>query len=187
MHYAPTRLTAQLDPNAANATPGGSSEPAPLKPSRDLGGIDPDLAYLDPTLAHGPRAQIAGGFAARFNARTGKFEGDPNRNPDSVSEFTRQRKKEEFYFDVGAHDSQRAREQMERLAQGPFGGVRAALTDAGKDPSLKAQRREVKLTKAELDYFKQKNAEDKRRRQTTWLLNDDGREAVRPGVRRKRY
>ena len=108
----------QLDPNAANATPGGSSAPTPLKPSRDLGGIDPDLAYLDPTLAHGPRAQIAGGFAARFNARTGKFEGDPNRNPDSVSEFTRQRKKEEFYFDVGAHDSQRAKEQMERIAQG---------------------------------------------------------------------
>ena len=111
-------LTVQLDPNAANATPGGSSAPTPLKPSRDLGGIDPDLAYLDPTLAHGPRAQIAGGFAARFNARTGKFEGDPNRNPDSVSEFTRQRKKEEFYFDVGAHDSQRAKEQMERIAQG---------------------------------------------------------------------
>lgn len=69
----------------------------------DLGGIDPELAYLDPQCA---RAMSSRGgqdpptFAARFNAKTGRFESDPSHDPSRVSQYARARTQAGAYFDV---------------------------------------------------------------------------------------
>lgn len=69
----PTASTSTAGPDSA--TPSADGPPAPEGDGIDYGGIDPDLAYLDPTLA---RARTAGGatpaFQARFNSRTGRFQ-----------------------------------------------------------------------------------------------------------------
>jgi hypothetical protein len=75
----------------------------PHQPSPDLGGIDPELAHLDPQIArlvHGHSSHTEPRFAARFNAKTGRFEGDPGRDPGRVSEFARARTQAEAFFDV---------------------------------------------------------------------------------------
>jgi hypothetical protein len=75
-----------------------SSKPDPS--AADYGGIDPELAYLDPTLSTGRKGQSASGsYAARFNARTGRFEGDPTKNPDRVGDVERAKRQNQFYFD----------------------------------------------------------------------------------------
>jgi hypothetical protein len=88
----------------------GTPKAAPKKDARQvLQGVDPDLAYLDPNLSVALSSSasnggtVAGGAyaaAGRFNARTGKFEGDPSRNPDFVSDFSRMKRQSNIYFDV---------------------------------------------------------------------------------------
>ena len=82
---------------------------APKKDVRALlQGVDPDLAYLDPSLSAAmttasPSGTVAGsayGTAGRFNARNGKFEGNPDKNPDWVSDFSRMKRQSNIYFDV---------------------------------------------------------------------------------------
>ena len=73
-------------------------------------GIDPSLAYLDPTLA-GPSSSTGGyGAAAKFNARTGQFTRADARDPSHLSEFERAKRMSEFYFDVNAWEKQKAEE-----------------------------------------------------------------------------
>ncbi|KAK2462425.1 hypothetical protein APHAL10511_005559 [Amanita phalloides] len=75
-------------------------------------GIDPALAYLDPSLgAPIPSASVGPGgvsFAAKFNARTGQFTRPDGRNPTHVSEYERMKRMSQFYFDVGAWETQLA-------------------------------------------------------------------------------
>jgi hypothetical protein len=79
-------------------------------------GIDPSLAYLDPTLA-GP-AGSSGAYAAtaKFNAHTGHFAKSDARDPSHLSEYERAKRMSEFYFDVNAWEQQRALEQEEEAA-----------------------------------------------------------------------
>ena len=99
MKETPTSVSTTSKPSlpaSKTATPDAtSSEPT----KDDYGGIDPDLAYLDPSLkARRPGGANAGNvYAARFNARTGRFEGDPNRNPDYVSDVSRAKRQNNFY------------------------------------------------------------------------------------------
>lgn len=81
--------------------------PPPLPPSGpDYGGIDPDLAYLDPSLSRSTAASSATPyFQARFNSRTGRFQGDPTMNPDRISEFKRGERQQEAYYDVSSWQS----------------------------------------------------------------------------------
>ena len=79
-----------------NSTTIGAITPEPTK--EDYGGIDPDLAYLDPgLLARRPGAAGGNIYTARFNARSGRFEGDPNRTPDHVSDVSRAKRQNNFY------------------------------------------------------------------------------------------
>ncbi|KAH7107069.1 hypothetical protein BKA62DRAFT_611345 [Auriculariales sp. MPI-PUGE-AT-0066] len=77
-------------------------------------GIDPELAYLDPTLA---LPQMPGGgpmsFAAKFNSRTGAFTAASARAPEHLNEFERAKRMSEMYFDVGKWESETVSRQDE--------------------------------------------------------------------------
>lgn len=74
-----------------------AADPAPEASSSN--GIDPELAYLDPATKTGSSSANPS-YTARFNARTGRFEGDPTFDPSRVSEYSRGRKQASAYFDV---------------------------------------------------------------------------------------
>jgi len=65
-----------------------------------LNGIDPALAYLDPTLyAARPAGAPPNTFTAKFNARTGRFTSD-GRDPSYLSEAERAKRMSSVFFDV---------------------------------------------------------------------------------------
>jgi WW domain len=77
-------------------------------------GIDPSLAYLDPSLISDVNpttgSSIPGvnpSFTAKFNARTGAFTRNDARDPSHLSEYERAKRMSEFYFDVEDWQSQR--------------------------------------------------------------------------------
>lgn len=64
-------------------------------------GIDPSLAYLDPSLlASTSSTPQAFTYTAKFNSRTGAFARPDGRDPTHVSEYERARRMSEAYFDV---------------------------------------------------------------------------------------
>lgn len=116
-----TSATQSLDPhNSSTANPSEPSSslsaavPQPststlrtLPTADELGGIDPDLAFLDPSLAYtSSSSKLPGGavptFTAKFNAHTGRFASGAAgaRDPNHVSEYERAKRMSEAYFDV---------------------------------------------------------------------------------------
>lgn len=116
-----TSATQSLDPH--NSSAAGPSEPSSslsaavpqpststlrtLPTADELGGIDPDLAFLDPSLAYtSSSSKLTGGavptFTAKFNAHTGRFASGAAgaRDPNHVSEYERAKRMSEAYFDV---------------------------------------------------------------------------------------
>lgn len=93
------------NPFSAAAAPTTTAQP-PLPTEDDrFDGIDPDLAYLDPkysTATSSASASYAPTFQARFNSRTGRFQGDPTINPDRVSEFKRGERQQEAFYDTNS-------------------------------------------------------------------------------------
>lgn len=88
-----------------------------------FGGIDPGLAYLDPKLAARASSSTPA-FQARFNARTGRFQGDPTMTPDRVGEFKRGERQQEAFYDtalwqesLGGKGLQRGGEAVEGKAK----------------------------------------------------------------------
>lgn len=162
----------EKEPEASTATDEKTAE--------DYGGIDPDLAYLDPNLKYGIRPNgpgATGGFTALFNAKTGRFDADPSKSAALSNDVGRERWHKGLLFDVDTYEQQREQEIQQRIAK-------------GLDPSQKAQRREQKLTGAQLEYFKQvrsaatcgfdllqRTAAKRRARQISFLINDEGRES----------
>lgn len=107
----------QADNTATSPTPSTSTSPPatyqpPSSSSYDIQvaalaqGIDPSLAYLDPSLAAGPSNPAAFTYTAKFNARTGAFARADARDPTHLSEFERAKRMSEFYFDVGAWEQE---------------------------------------------------------------------------------
>jgi hypothetical protein len=89
-------ITSAIDSIAAK-----SSTPT----AEDFGGIDPDLAYLDPNLARSRAGSShAPVFKAAFNARTGRFQGDPSLNPDRISDYKRAERQQEAFYNKQAWD-----------------------------------------------------------------------------------
>lgn len=78
-------------------------------------GIDPSLAYLDPSLAAGPSAPTAFTYQAKFNARTGAFTKPDGRDPDHVSEYERMKRMSQFYFDVSQWEQEVAQRHEEEV------------------------------------------------------------------------
>lgn len=128
-----TTWTNPLQSEASASSPGeasSSSAPGPstsaatastdslyaLQAAAAAQGIDPSLAYLDPSLASStPSNPTAFTYTAKFNARTGAFARPEGRDPTHVSEYERARRMSEAYFDVGQweQDVEQRNEQEE--------------------------------------------------------------------------
>lgn len=102
----------QVEPVASSSAAGSSSHD--VYAAAAAAGIDPDLAYLDPTLA---LPQVAGGgpmsFTAKFNSRTGAFTAASARAPEHLGEFERAKRMSEMYFDVGQWEAETQERQDE--------------------------------------------------------------------------
>ncbi|CAE6444717.1 unnamed protein product [Rhizoctonia solani] len=119
-----------------------------------LNGIDPELAYLDPTLAV-PSAGSKGPvptFTARFGARDGKFTAMDGRRPEHLSEAARAQRMGAVYYDTEAWE----REIAERDAK----------AKADEEAGVGDKRKRV--SKADIERFKaQKKAKQAMR--NAWL------------------
>ena len=83
----------------------------------EASGIDPSLAYLDPSLAL-PGSTPTGTFTAKFNARTGAFARVDARDPSHLSESERAKRMSEVYFDVGAWEKELEQRHAEEESSG---------------------------------------------------------------------
>ncbi|KAM0790205.1 hypothetical protein ACM66B_005520 [Microbotryomycetes sp. NB124-2] len=87
----------------ATASGDGTSDDQPTAPgaSQDqYGGIDPDLAFLDPNLKRRADQGVGATVQGRFNARTGRFQADATANPDRVSEYNRGMRQQQAFYNV---------------------------------------------------------------------------------------
>lgn len=159
-----TTTTSNVQQITHSTTSSTAGQPAAIPAERrptaeDFGGIDPDLAYLDPTLGRKGGANSAGAYTARFNARTGKFQGDPTMNPDRVSEVERGKRQNQFYFDYTNWEKSRAMQQEENARKRAAGELVPEDDAKRKRPS-----------KAEMVAIRERNKEKKDKRQKGWLL-----------------
>ncbi|KAI9567633.1 hypothetical protein HD554DRAFT_2023519 [Boletus coccyginus] len=110
-----TAADAQADGPYGNVNP-DPHDPSSLEARAIAAGIDPSLAYLDPSLAGPSSLAHSGSFTAKFNARTGAFTAVDGRAPSHLSEYERMKRMNEFYFDMGAWEKdveQRDEEEKE--------------------------------------------------------------------------
>lgn len=101
-------------------------------------GIDPSLAYLDPSFAASSSSTPIPGaalpsFTAKFNARTGQFTSAAGRDPSHLSEYERAKRMSEFYFDVGAWEKDLATRQAEEKEAEESGEGRKRKRPSKKD------------------------------------------------------
>ncbi|SCV73909.1 BQ2448_6339 [Microbotryum intermedium] len=119
-------------------------------------GIDPDLAFLDPNLA---RQQTRGGaaptFQARFNSKTGRFQGDPSMTPDRISDYSRSSRQQQAFYDTTAWTESL---QGRGLYQGQQEEEDRAQAGRKRKPSSK-----------EVQAFKHKKEQKKRAKLMTFL------------------
>jgi hypothetical protein len=113
--------SATQEPVASSSSTSSSYPPSgytALQEAAIAQGIDPSLAYLDPSLAGS--AGPGGSFTstARFNARTGTFAKMDARDPSHVSEYERARRMSEFYFDVNSWEKDVEKRKAEEDADG---------------------------------------------------------------------
>ncbi|KAJ6613610.1 hypothetical protein B0H10DRAFT_2222114 [Mycena sp. CBHHK59/15] len=116
-------------------------------------GIDPHLAYLDPSLAAPTSAADPSGlptFQAKFNARTGQFAAMDSRSPAHLSEYERAKRMSEVFFDVAAWEQNLAQNQA------------AEAEGSGSDKKRK------RPSKKDLERFKQQK-KLKKIAKTAWL------------------
>ncbi|KAG6850356.1 hypothetical protein H0H93_014310 [Arthromyces matolae] len=143
--------------NSSSSTPpnvdatSSSNPQANLEAAAIAAGIDPSLAYLDPTLlssASGSSATPSGippSFSAKFNARTGQFTRPDGRDPSHLSEHARAARMSEFYFDVNAWEKQLA-EQGGSIMGGEDGKKRKRPSKKDLE-RFKEQKKAKKLAK----------------------------------------
>jgi len=99
------------DPSSSSAS-GATPVPASiaqiyaLQEAAAAQGIDPSLAYLDPSLAAGtpsvPGSSGSGtyNYTAKFNAHTGAFARPDGRDPTHLSEYERMKRMSSVYFNM---------------------------------------------------------------------------------------
>ncbi|KAF8646638.1 hypothetical protein AX16_007138 [Volvariella volvacea WC 439] len=143
---------AEAGPSTSSA-PGYASQQAALEAAAIAQGIDPSLAYLDPTLAQSistsggaPSGALGPTFTARFNARTGQFTRPDGRDPTHLSEYERMKRMSEFYFDVNAWEKEVAQRNAE--AEEEEAGTKKRKRPSKKDlERFKEQKRLKKIAK----------------------------------------
>ncbi|KAH7910718.1 hypothetical protein BJ138DRAFT_70743 [Hygrophoropsis aurantiaca] len=94
--------SSSASPQPESSTSTSASHYTALQANAIAQGIDPSLAYLDPSLASTSGVPSNTTYAAKFNARTGAFAKPDSRDPTHLSEYERAKRMSEFYFDVGA-------------------------------------------------------------------------------------
>ncbi|GAA5913805.1 WW domain-containing protein [Sporobolomyces salmoneus] len=149
--------SSSADPSTSNepSTASTSQPPLPSEPSDAPPPIDPELAWLDPSAA---RASGSGSSmatqAARFNARTGRFQVDPKFTPDRISDYQRSHRQQEAYYDVKGWEQQLEGKGLKRTGEDETGEAEGAR----KRPSSK-----------QVEKFKQQKQEKKKKKLTSWL------------------
>ncbi|KAJ7704415.1 hypothetical protein B0H17DRAFT_1157001 [Mycena rosella] len=107
-------------------------------------GIDPHLAYLDPSLAASTSTADPTGlpsFQAKFNARTGQFAAMDSRSPAHLSEYERAKRMSEVFFDVAAWEQNLA---QEHAAEAEAGGEKKRKRPSKKDLERFKQQKKLK-------------------------------------------
>ena len=102
------------DASASAATSGTYA----LQAAAAAQGIDPALAYLDPSLAGSSTAPSAMTYTAKFNSRTGAFARPDGRDPTHLSEYERAKRMSEAYFDVGQWEQDVEARDLEEQNEG---------------------------------------------------------------------
>ena len=107
------------EPEASTSTSAAVSSMYALQAAAAAQGIDPSLAYLDPSLAASTSSNPqAFTYTAKFNARTGAFAKPDGRDPNHVSEYERARRMSEAYFDVGQWEKDLAERDAQEETEG---------------------------------------------------------------------
>jgi hypothetical protein len=98
------------DPSSSSSASGATPVPASiaqiyaLQEAAAAQGIDPSLAYLDPSLVGASSvpgsSSGAYNFTAKFNAHTGTFTRPDGRDPTHLSEFERMKRMSSVYFNM---------------------------------------------------------------------------------------
>lgn len=82
-----------------------------------LNGIDPELAFLDPSLYVPAGPAPPNTYTAKFNARTGRFTAD-SRDPSYMSEYERAKRMSSVFFDVDQWEKDVAKRKADEEAEG---------------------------------------------------------------------
>ncbi|KAG9026636.1 hypothetical protein FRB95_008637 [Tulasnella sp. JGI-2019a] len=148
---ASTSTSAPIEEQHAAVLPTGQ-----LIDTAALNGIDPALAYLDPTLYAAKTTGAPGqSFTAKFNARTGRFSTDA-RDPSHLSEAERAKRMSSVYFDVEKWEDEVA-------------ARKAAEAKAALEAENAGEKRK-RPTKQDLERFKEQKKQKKIAKQA-WLRN----------------
>ncbi|KAI0672232.1 hypothetical protein C8Q78DRAFT_1068814 [Trametes maxima] len=136
-------IDSMTSPPSATAAPSSSAD---LYAAAAAQGIDPALAFLDPSLAAGPSNPAAFTYTAKFNARTGAFARPDSRDPTHLSEFERAKRMSEFYFDVNAWEGEVEMRKLQEAQEEEDGKKRKRPTKKDLE-RFKEQKRQKKLAK----------------------------------------
>ncbi|KAJ7856617.1 hypothetical protein B0H13DRAFT_2237810 [Mycena leptocephala] len=145
----PLQPQSQLQTETSTAAPGTadtSSIPryAALQSAAIAQGIDPALAYLDPSLAASTSSADPSGFPqsfqAKFNARTGQFAAMDSRSPAHLSEYERAKRMSEVFFDVAAWEQDLAQQHAAEAE----GGEKKRKRPSKKDLERFKQQKKLK-------------------------------------------
>ncbi|GAA6064318.1 hypothetical protein JCM10212_006005 [Sporobolomyces blumeae] len=156
----PARAEQAVDTPALPSTSAASShaDPSSTASASSLPPIDPDLAFLDPSLARSGSSGSAT-QTAKFNARTGRFTVENSHlNPDRISDYQRGQRQQEAYYDVKGWEAQLEGKGIKRP-----GGPSDEIEGEGatrKRPSSK-----------QVEQFRKQKEEKKRKKLTSWLTN----------------
>ncbi|KAJ7130284.1 hypothetical protein C8R44DRAFT_614245 [Mycena epipterygia] len=137
---APAAETTSTAPAAESAVPHYTA----LQNAAIAQGIDPHLAYLDPSLAASTSSGDPSGlpsFQAKFNARTGQFAAMDSRSPAHLSEYERAKRMSEVFFDVAAWEQNLA---QEHAAEAEAGGEKKRKRPSKKDLERFKQQKKLK-------------------------------------------
>ncbi|TFK75543.1 hypothetical protein BDN72DRAFT_757513 [Pluteus cervinus] len=149
---APIEPAEPESPEAGPSTSAAASHRAALEAAALAQGIDPSLAYLDPSLVQSiGGAPIPGSlppsFSAKFNARTGQFARPDARDPTHLSEFERAKRMSQFYFDVNAWETEVAQRHAVE-AEEEAAGTKKRKRPSKKDlERFKEQKKQKKIAK----------------------------------------
>ena len=166
-----TNETTWTNPLASSDTPGSStgdtitSSRAAIEAAALAAGIDPELAFLDPSLVAGPSTPAAFTYTAKFNARTGAFAKPDARNPEHVSEYERMKRMSSFYFDMDKWQED-VEKRNEEEADGGKKKKKPSKKDLVSREANAAQRRITDFCVQEM--FKERKKQ-KKLAKTAWL------------------